>query len=201
MKRSKLFFDMEFTGLHQGTTLISLGIVSECGKTFYAELNDYDESQVDEWLKENVINKLKFAAPLEGEDEHWSMIRFKDNPIGDPIDASYSLDLRCDKLDLKLELTAWLEQFEEVIMVSDCLAYDWVLWNQIWGHAFSIPKHVYYIPIDICTMFIMKEIDPDINREEYALGEHYGEIVKHNALWDAEIIKKCYDKLNKDGKI
>ena len=66
--RTNLYFDMEFTGLHQNTTLISLGIVSECGKTFYAELNDYDESQVDEWIKENVIDKLKFHAPTEEED-------------------------------------------------------------------------------------------------------------------------------------
>jgi DNA polymerase III epsilon subunit-like protein len=36
MKKTKIFFDTEFTGLHQKTTLISIGLVSECGKTFYA---------------------------------------------------------------------------------------------------------------------------------------------------------------------
>lgn len=50
-----LFFDTEFTGLHQNTTLISIGIVSECGKTFYAECLDFDESQVNEWIRENVL--------------------------------------------------------------------------------------------------------------------------------------------------
>ena len=30
----KLFFDTEFTGLHQATTLISLGIIAEDGRTF-----------------------------------------------------------------------------------------------------------------------------------------------------------------------
>jgi len=193
MKRTNLFFDMEFTGLHQNTTLISLGIVSECGKTFYAELTDYDESQIDEWLRKNVINSLKFYPPLKGQDEHWVMTRHEDNPLENPVSDSYSIEVRCDKLELKFELTRWLSQFEEVQMVSDCLAYDWVLWNQIWGHAFSIPKHVYYIPLDLCTMFFMKGIDPDISREEFSGMTEGAE--KHNALWDAEVIKKCYDKL------
>ena len=55
---TKIFFDTEFTGLHQNTTLISIGLVSECGKTFYAEFTDYDQKQVDEWIKNNVIANL-----------------------------------------------------------------------------------------------------------------------------------------------
>ena len=43
-----LFFDTEFTGLHAGTTLVSIGIVAENGKKFYAEFSDYDESQCAE---------------------------------------------------------------------------------------------------------------------------------------------------------
>ena len=55
---TKIFFDTEFTGLHQNTTLVSIGLISEDGKTFYAEITDYDKSQVDKWLQENVIDKL-----------------------------------------------------------------------------------------------------------------------------------------------
>ena len=35
---TKIFLDTEFTGLHQKTTLISLGLVSECGETFTPNL-------------------------------------------------------------------------------------------------------------------------------------------------------------------
>lgn len=49
----KLFFSIEFAG-----TPISLGIVSEDEKKFYAEFIDYDESQCDEWIKDNVIKNL-----------------------------------------------------------------------------------------------------------------------------------------------
>jgi len=86
---------------------------------------------------------------------------------------------------------------------SDCLAYDWVLFNDIFGHAFNIPKNIYYIPFDICTLFKMKGVDPDIDREEFADGwiSTEGKLInpdlinKHNALWDAIIIKACYDRL------
>ncbi len=54
----KIFFDTEFTGLHQNTTLISIGCVAEDDRQFYAEFTDYDRSQVDDWIKLNVIDKL-----------------------------------------------------------------------------------------------------------------------------------------------
>ena len=40
----KLFFDCEMTELHRGSTLISLGIVDENNRYFYAEFTDYDKS-------------------------------------------------------------------------------------------------------------------------------------------------------------
>ncbi len=38
--KTKVFFDTEFTGLRQQTTLISIGLVAETGETFYAELTE-----------------------------------------------------------------------------------------------------------------------------------------------------------------
>ena len=58
MLKTKIFFDTEFTGLHQNTTLISIGLIAETGQTFYAERTDYDKSQIDEWLQTNVIENL-----------------------------------------------------------------------------------------------------------------------------------------------
>jgi hypothetical protein len=195
--KTKLFLDTEFTGLHQATTLISLGIVSECGKTFYAEFTDYDRTQLDDWLEENVIANTWVA---------------KNNPIT-PMGEIVTEELKWADVHvfgnsdyIKPFLEKWLSQFENVVIWSDCLAYDWVLFNQIWGHAFSIPKNIYYIPMDICTVFEMQDIDPDISREEYCEIEtfreektkemYYGlKSVKHNALWDAFIIRECYNKL------
>lgn len=194
MTATKLFFDTEFTGLHQNTTLISIGIVAESGQSFYAELNDYDQSQIDDWLLENVINNLLMHPPKEGEDEYYLATRYAANPLGNDLYDSYSLKLRCNKETLATALAQWLSQFEQVEMWSDCLSYDWVLFNQIFGHAFNIPKNVYYIPFDICTLFKLKGIDPDVSREKFAKDLHVHEVsVKHNALWDAYVIRSCYN--------
>ena len=55
----KVFFDTEFTGLHKDTTLISIGMVDENGRSLYIELNDYDKSQVNDWIRKNVISHLE----------------------------------------------------------------------------------------------------------------------------------------------
>lgn len=185
MKTTKLFFDTEFTGLHQRTTLISIGIVSECGKKFYAEFTDYDKTQLDDWLKENVIKNLLY-------DE-------LNTHIGAEVlfGSEADISMMANTERVRAELTRWLSQFEQVEFWSDCLSYDWVLFNQIYGHAFNIPKNIYYIPFDICTLFKDKGIDPDINREEYAYGKFRSikKAAKHNAQWDAIVIRDCYKRL------
>lgn len=171
---TKVFFDSEFTGLHQSTTLISIGLIAESGETFYAELTDYDRTQVNDWILENVINKLVLM----------------------PYDVKQSkkkMTASGDKAQVANWIREWMSQFEQVEIWSDCLSYDWVLFCQLFGHAFNIPKNVYYIPFDICTLFKIKGINPDINREEFAGIQSRDQ--KHNALWDAEVIKECYNKL------
>jgi hypothetical protein len=194
-----LFFDTEFTGLHKNTTLISIGIVSDDGRTFYAELNDYDQSQVDDWLKMHVIDNLLYDAPLEGEEEHYSATRSRTNIIPNDLYLNYSVAMRCDKKTLKEELLRWLSQFKPGIHVwSDCLSYDWVLFNDIFGHAiFDFPKNLYYIPFDICTFMLIKGVDPDVDREEFSCVKPSGMMTKHNALFDALVIKACYGRLIK----
>lgn len=162
----KLFFDTVFTGLHQNTTLLSIGIVDENGREFYRELDDYDPTQLNDWLRTNVVaNFLN-----EGSVNH-SMLRE--------------------------DLREWLKAYDfgETIEVwSDCLAYDWVLFCEIFGGAFEVPKNIYYIPFDICTLMKIKGIDPDINREDLT-DKLWGDERKHNSLHDAKVIKACYDKL------
>lgn len=175
---TKIFFDTEFTGLHQGTTLISIGCVAESGQEFYAELTDYDKSQIDEWLQENVIDNLYLSEDIISS-------------------GGYNqLEVRSSQNVVVAQLDNWLDQFDAVEMWSDALAYDWVLFCQLWGHAFNIPKNVYYIPFDIVTLMKVKGIDPDINREDFVgIKEFNKSQAKHNALWDAKIIKQCYMKL------
>lgn len=178
----KIFFDMEFTGLHQNTTPISIGMIDENDSTFYAEFGDYDHLQIDDWLRENVIENLHFHGNVEAK-KGWCNTDFHPDYC-----ESYG-----NREHIANSVYKWLSQYDHVEMWSDCLAYDWVLFNQLWGHAFNIPEGIYYIPFDISTLFKVKGIDPDITREKFA-GLEIG-AQKHNALWDARVIKACYNKL------
>jgi len=173
----KVFFDTEFTGLHQGTSLISIGCVVEDGRTFYAECMDYDAEQVDDWLRENVLAHLRWDDGVQG-----------------PImlgPQSFEMYASHDAVARLLQL--WLEKLQSstpIEMWSDCLAYDWVLFCELFGGALNIPECVYYIPFDLATLFKLKGIDPDVNREAFAGIEGH----KHNALHDARVIKACYER-------
>ncbi len=198
----KVFFDTEFTGLHQNTTLISIGMVSDRGDKFYAEFTDYDRDQCDEWIKDNVLSQLRFDTPREGEDFYfsWSVLP----PVEVKVQGDRKLIARYldDWLqDIQGGPLSWVDyggdaphrvEIPRIELWSDCLAYDFVLLCDLFGGALNIPKSVYYIPFDICTLFKLAGVDPDINREQF-VGVNKGQ--KHNALWDAEVIKLCHDKL------
>lgn len=179
MENTKLFLDTEFTGLHARTTLISIALVAENGDSFYAELTDYDTSQIDDWLQANILDNLVLVGRLS-------------NTL---VVEGHHITFRGDKKTLKGHLGKWINQHGPVEIWSDCLAYDWVLFNDIFGNAFGIPKNVYYIPFDICTLFRAKDIDPDISREVFCSMPADNSRSKHNALWDALVIKACYNKL------
>lgn len=199
-KKIKVFFDTEFTGLHKYNTIISIGLVTEeyggKSKMFYAEFVDYNQHQVDEWVMNNVISKLFLHSLLEKN----SCMDFEDDCTN---------ELRCvygDRKYIKEQLDIFFRGFGSttIQLWSDCLAYDFVLFNDLWGGAMQTPKNIYYIPFDICTLFEMKGIDPDISREEFASGMSDMDITinntrlpeKHNSLFDALIIRDCYKKLN-----
>lgn len=189
VQADRLYFDMEFTGLHQKTTLISIGCISNTGKTFYAELTDYDEAQCDDWIKENVIKRLILQNNATRSKEGHVRI------VG-------------TKAQVRKSFMEWFDDVyktpkEPVKVFSDCLAYDWVLFNDLlFDHALKIDKRIYYIPIDLATMFYSAGIDPDISREEFTqVSPDAGETFKHNALWDAKVIKSCVEILEEISRM
>lgn len=187
----KIFFDTEFTGLHQKTTLISIGCVSEDGDTFYAELTDYDYDQVDEWLQSNVIDNLSIPSRLVSADDKDMLVS------GDKATVHHYLDKWLKEQSTKNAVYGDMRNVfpdrhpQTLEMWSDCYAYDWVLFCELFGGALHVPTYAYYIPFDLSTLLKVRGIDPDINREEYA---EISDGNKHNALWDAKVIRACYAK-------
>ena len=192
----KLFFDTEFTGLHKDTTLISIGIISEDNRCFYGTFTDYDESQVDDWISENVINNLSLSKKLK---------RLFD-----------VTEVTGTKEEIKESFLEWLTTFDDEYfeLVSDVCHYDMVLFIDMFGTAFDLPEFIspaiYDINNDLSSWMNISLADAfNLNREDF-LKEivensdddiYYelmpilkiGETDKHNSLYDAIIIKYLYE--------
>lgn len=185
----KIFFDTEFTGLHNGTTLISIGLISENRKIFYAELTDYDEEQCDEWIKKNILSHLYT----------WSQKRLEDAP--------YIPNLHVGKRwEIARALRVWFKQFDYVELVSDVCHYDMVLFIDLFENAFNLPKNVgascYDINQDIARYYGISQTEAfNKSREEILYDLHEDNIKgeKHNSLYDATVIKTIYEKIHNNN--
>lgn len=182
---ARVYFDTEFTGLHKRTTLISIGLIDDKGRSFYAEFSDYDVLQVDKWIKENVIDKLMLKS-MENNS-------FKIEP-GETV-------VKGDKNYVAESLKTWLSHYEHVEFVSDVCHYDFVLLvDLLSGHALNLPSHItpacYDINQDLAIYTNSSLMEAfDVNREAYLKAAFDIELDcehKHNALHDARVIRELY---------
>ena len=186
----KLFFDTEFTGLRKDTTLISIGIVSEDGKKFYAEFTDYDESQCNDWITENVTSELMYDT------EKWH------EGIADR--QTHGI-----KKIISYALKDWIQQFKTIQFVSDVCHYDFVLLIDLitnGGTALDLPDNIsavcHDINQDIAQHFGVTDAEAfDMSREQIMNDLCGSEAIvtgdKHNSLYDAEVIRAIYKEIEK----
>ena len=184
-----LFMDEEFTGLHKDTTLISLGIVAEDGRKFYAELTDYDKSQCNNWINENVVKNLYLTGL-----EYFARL-----------DGGRTIHMTGNKDKISGRLCEWLSQFDSVQFVSDVCHYDFILLIDLLtngGTALDLPDNVcascHDINQDIARHYGISEQEAfDKSREEIImeLCGHGIEGRKHNALYDAEVIMEIFKEI------
>lgn len=184
----KIFFDTEFTGLHKNTTLISIGLIDENGRTFYAEFNDYNRSQVGDWIQENVIDNLKF--------NHYTTYL---GPV-DNESCNQHLVMKGSKQEVVGILKEWLEKYDQVQLVSDVCHYDMVLFIDLFGSAMDLPKNICPVCHDICQditqNWLMLEDWQAFNEDRERILQGFGIKIpgnKHNALYDAVVIKNIWE--------
>jgi hypothetical protein len=106
----RYWFDTEFIEDGKTIDLISIGIVSEDGREFYAQNSECDHSRASDWVKENVIAKL---APRKHDLLSLAAIR---SGVLDFVGAT------------KPEFWAYFAD------------YDWVVLCQLFGTMMDLPK-------------------------------------------------------------
>jgi hypothetical protein len=111
----RFFYDTEF--IEDGVTidLVSIGVVDECGREFYAVSTEFDPAKAGVFVRDNVLPKL----PSPG-DPAWrsreqiraDLLEFLGKPVGG------------------IELWAWFA------------AYDHVALAQLWGPMPALPRQL-----------------------------------------------------------
>lgn len=222
----KLFFDTEFAGLRKDTTLISIGIVSEDGRKFYAELTDYNENQCNKWINQNVVKNLhlphipwhsKCTENIKKLEEDGYVI--SQNPHipreGALLEYDYfksdneNMTALGDSHWIGIALNEWLKQFDIIQFVSDVCHYDFVLLIELitnGGTALDLPDNIsavcHDINQDIAQHFGVTDAEAfDMSREQIMNDLCGSESIvtgdKHNSLYDAEVIRSIYKEIEK----
>ena len=173
-----IFLDTEFTGEHGQTSLVSLGMVTTENQTLEINFNDFKKKQVTRWLKKNVLSKLKDKSVFSKKKAVFEVHKFLENYSGGKkiiiVTAGKTLDL-----SLFFDLYKFLKKNKK----------NNFHWLHDLPHYLSQNNH-----LDLNTMFFLAGLK-NINREKFANIK----IVKnkHNALYDAIVVKKCFYKLLK----
>jgi hypothetical protein len=113
----RYFYDCEFIEDGRTIDLVSIGIVAEDGREYYAVSTEFDPERAGTWVRRNVLPKLPpFSSPL------WrSRSRIRDD-ILEFVSAPHGT------VGPTVEMWAWVA------------AYDHVALCQLWGSMTALPR-------------------------------------------------------------
>ena len=155
-----------------------MALVTAHGGAIYVSLKDFDESQVDEWITKNVMDKIEKITSITSEVAAQKVHEFLKN---------YS-------------------QGQKIYVVSDGLTLDIILIFELFKHlpenknvenfAFrNLPNYLnHHHGIDLNTLLRVAGWDLSVPRENYV---NVNQCKKHDALYDAEVVRLCFEKLVK----
>lgn len=125
-----IFFDTEFTDLVPDAKLVSIGLVSEDGREFYAELSDtYKPRDVGDFAIDAVIPLLEGG------------------------------DYLMTKAQFRVSFGKWIKSFaQSVKLATDSLAWDWPWIQEIFDRDGSWPNNLDGKPL-LLTMNYLNDYD------------------------------------------
>ena len=140
----KYWFDTEFIDNGNTLELISLGIISEDGRTYYAENHQCKLDTACEWVKENVIKQLGL------------------------------LENRKSREQIKQDLIIFTAQDPNPIFWAWYGAYDWVAISQLFGRMLDVPVNWPHLVMDVkqlCVMLGNPKVPEQKTTKHHALND------------------------------
>ena len=166
---SRYWFDTEFMEDGERIELLSIGMVCEDGREFYAESLDADHSHANEWVVKNVLPHLWSRQQDKRKANRWS----RDGGAGGLLRRSEIAR------DLLAFVSAGADNPEFWAYYAD---YDWVVLCQLYGLMVDLPDGWPMFAMDVKQMAVSLG-DPKLPKQTST---------EHNALEDARWTREAW---------
>lgn len=172
----RYYIDTEFIDDGHTIDLISIGIVCEDGREYYAQSVEFEPNNASPWVRENVFPHLKKCStdwPVSGPQHVSGQCRRSDCVWRWRSEIAYEISAFIDPATHgKPEFYGW------------CSGYDFVAFCQLWGTMMQLPQGYPHYINDL-----QQELDAHgISDEELPQQES----TAHNALDDARHIRHLW---------
>lgn len=164
----KYFYDTEFIEDGKTIDLVSIGIVAEDGRTYYAVSTEFNPKKADQWVKDNVLSKLPVRYPSQ---------------LDSPNMWEKAMDWK-SREQIKWDIVKFIGE-DKPEFWAYYADYDHVALCQLFGRMIDLPNTYPYYTKDI------KQLCDSLGNPklpEQGEGEH-------NALDDAKWNMKAYEFL------
>lgn len=164
---TRYFVDTEFIEDGHTIDLISIGVVCEDGREFYAEALDVDLSPANEWVQANVLPHLWSRQADKRSANMWSR------------DGGSGGLLRRDQI--ARELRAFVSVDRRPEFWGYYADYDWVVLCQLYGRMIDLPDGWPMFCMDLKQWAVMlgdPTLPPQTSTEHHALAD---------ARWNVEV--------------
>lgn len=119
---SAYFIDTEF--IENGSTidLISIAVVRDDGKSYYAISNEFNASNACDWVKKNVLTQLPYIVK------------------GDACFVNKDADRWRSRKQIASDIKQFIGRDKHPEFWADFSSYDWVAFCQLFGRMIDLPK-------------------------------------------------------------
>jgi hypothetical protein len=158
----RYFYDCEFIEDGRTIDLVSIGVVDENGREFYAISTEFDGSRATPWVRRNVLDRL----PSPGDSAWKSRERIREELY------EFLVEPIRGRAGEQIDLWAWFA------------AYDHVVLAQLWGAMPALPRAIPRFTKDLRQLWDEKGRPPLPNAE----ADRHDALVdaRHNlARWNA----------------
>jgi len=183
----KYYIDTEFIETPGHIELISIGIVCEDGREYYAVNTDADISKASDWVKKNALERMPEYCKEYGDLRAYRYSKGDKALMPIPPQDPKSI------ADIKKELLQWCGQNNNVPEKCEFYGYyadyDWVVFCWIFGTMMDLPSG---FPMYCRDLKRMLDSNPFLYNEKWKQENCPDPEGEHNAMVDAKWNQKLH---------